>query len=44
MCFDVDSQPPVAPIAGAAVSHEDLVLTSADGILEATAVCFDPRR
>jgi len=31
MCFDVDSQPPVAPIAGAAVSHEDLVLTSADG-------------
>jgi carboxymethylenebutenolidase len=31
MCFDVDSHPPVAPIAGAAVSHEDLVLESADG-------------
>ena len=31
MCFDLDSHPPVAPIAGAAVSHEDLVLQSADG-------------
>lgn len=31
MCFDPDSHPPVAPIAGAAVSHEDLVLESADG-------------
>ena len=31
MCFDLDSHPPVAPIAGAAVSHEDLVLASADG-------------
>jgi carboxymethylenebutenolidase len=31
MCFDLDSHPPVAPIAGAAVSHEDLVLRSADG-------------
>src|SRR5437764_5696191 len=31
MCFDVDSAPPIAAIAGAAVSHEDLVLTAADG-------------
>ena len=31
MCFDSDSEPPVPRIAGAAVSHEDLTLTSADG-------------
>jgi carboxymethylenebutenolidase len=31
MCFDADSLPPIAPIAGAAVSHEDLVLDAADG-------------
>src|SRR3954463_2968201 len=31
MCFDVDSAPPVPRIAGAAVSHEDLVLAAADG-------------
>jgi carboxymethylenebutenolidase len=31
MCFDVDSEPPVARIAGAAVSHDDLVLTASDG-------------
>ncbi|MFL5925439.1 MAG: dienelactone hydrolase family protein [Gaiellaceae bacterium] len=31
MCFDVDSAPPVPCIAGAAVSHEDLVLAAADG-------------
>ena len=31
MCFELDSHPPVAPIAGAAVSHEDLLLESADG-------------
>ncbi len=31
MCFDYDSRPPVAPIAGAAISHERLTLTSADG-------------
>jgi carboxymethylenebutenolidase len=31
MCFELDSHPPIAPIAGAAVSHEDLVLESADG-------------
>jgi len=26
MCFDTDSEPPIPPIAGAAVSHDDLVL------------------
>ena len=31
MCFDVDSSPPIPPISGAAVSHDDLVLTAADG-------------
>lgn len=31
MCFDLDSAPPIAPIAGAAVSHEDLTLKAADG-------------
>jgi carboxymethylenebutenolidase len=31
MCFDADSRPPITPIAGAAVSHEDLVLQAADG-------------
>jgi carboxymethylenebutenolidase len=31
MCFDSDSEPPIARIAGAAVSHDDLTLTSADG-------------
>jgi carboxymethylenebutenolidase len=31
MCFDLDSLPPVAPLAGAAVSHQDLVLEAADG-------------
>ena len=31
MCFELDSLPPVPCIAGAAVSHEDLVLESADG-------------
>ncbi len=31
MCFDHDSEPPVPRIAGAAVSHDDLVLESADG-------------
>ena len=30
MCFELDSHPPVAPIAGAAVSHEDLVLARTD--------------
>jgi carboxymethylenebutenolidase len=31
MCFDADSEPPVARIAGAAVSHDDLTLTAGDG-------------
>jgi len=31
MCFDLDSAPPIPVIAGAAVSHEDVVLTAADG-------------
>ena len=31
MCFEPDSLPPVPVIAGAAVSHEELVLRSADG-------------
>jgi carboxymethylenebutenolidase len=31
MCFDIDSSPPIPVIAGAAVSHEDLVLEAADG-------------
>jgi carboxymethylenebutenolidase len=31
MCFELDSEPPIPRISGAAVSHEDLVLESADG-------------
>lgn len=31
MCFDADSAPPIPVISGAAVSHDDLVLTAADG-------------
>ncbi len=31
MCFEPDSLPPVAPVSGAAVEHEDLVLEAADG-------------
>ena len=31
MCFEVDSLPPIQAIAGAAVSHQDLVLEAADG-------------
>src|SRR3954453_2868176 len=31
MCFDLDSSPPVPRLAGAAVSHEDLVLQASDG-------------
>ncbi len=31
MCFDADSSPPIPPISGAAVAHEDLVLEAADG-------------
>jgi carboxymethylenebutenolidase len=31
MCHDLDSSPPIRPISGAAVSHDDLVLEAADG-------------
>jgi carboxymethylenebutenolidase len=31
MCFDTDSAPPIPVISGAAVSHEDLVLSAEDG-------------
>jgi hypothetical protein len=31
MCFDTDSTPPIPAISGAAVSHDNLVLTAADG-------------
>jgi carboxymethylenebutenolidase len=31
MCFDLDSEPPIAPIEGGAVDHRDLELESADG-------------
>jgi carboxymethylenebutenolidase len=31
MCHDADSAPPIPPISGAAVSHDDLVLGAEDG-------------
>jgi carboxymethylenebutenolidase len=31
MCFDLDSAPPIPPLAGAAVDNEELVLEAADG-------------
>jgi carboxymethylenebutenolidase len=31
MCFDLDSSPPIPLIAGAAVSHDELVLEASDG-------------
>jgi carboxymethylenebutenolidase len=31
MCFDLDSEPPIPRISGAAVSHEDLILEARDG-------------
>ncbi|HET7573329.1 MAG TPA: dienelactone hydrolase family protein [Gaiellaceae bacterium] len=31
MCFDTDSEPPIPRIAGAAVSHDELVLEAPDG-------------
>ena len=31
MCFELDSAPPIAPLSGAAVSHDDLVLEASDG-------------
>jgi carboxymethylenebutenolidase len=31
MCFELDSLPPIPVISGAAVAHEDMTLTAADG-------------
>ncbi len=31
MCFDLDSAPPIPPVSGAAVSHDDFVLEAVDG-------------
>ena len=31
MCFELDSEPPVPVISGAAISHDELVLEAADG-------------
>lgn len=31
MCFAIDAEPPIAPLAGGAVDSEDMVLTSEDG-------------
>jgi carboxymethylenebutenolidase len=31
MCFELDSSPPIPVVSGASLSHEDLVLQSADG-------------
>ena len=31
MCFDLDSHPPIQPIAGGSLDYEDLILESADG-------------
>ncbi len=31
MCFDLDSHPPIAPIAGGAIDAEDLVVRAGDG-------------
>jgi carboxymethylenebutenolidase len=31
VCFDLDSSPPIPVLSGAAISHEDIVLQSADG-------------
>jgi carboxymethylenebutenolidase len=31
MCFELDSEPPIPRIAGAAVSHDDLTLAAVDG-------------
>ena len=31
MCFDLDSSPPIPPLSGASVSHDELVLEATDG-------------
>jgi carboxymethylenebutenolidase len=45
MCFDLDSHPPIRPIAGGALDHEDLVLACTDGSQFAAfrARAVDPR-
>jgi carboxymethylenebutenolidase len=45
MCVPIDSEPPVAPIAGAAVSHELLELEASDGnrLAAFAALPSDPR-
>ena len=40
MCFDLDSRPPIPPLAGAAVDGERIRLKSADG---ATCLAFDAK-
>jgi carboxymethylenebutenolidase len=40
MCFDTDSFPPIPVLSGAAVSHEDLELESADGTRFAAFAAF----
>jgi carboxymethylenebutenolidase len=44
VCFELDSLPPIPVIAGAAVSHDDLVLEAADGneLAAFTAIPDDP--
>ena len=44
MCFDADSEPPIPRIAGAAVSHDDLTLASADGTELAAFLATPDRR
>jgi carboxymethylenebutenolidase len=31
MCFDLDSRPPIAPVAGGAIDHAEVRVTAADG-------------
>jgi carboxymethylenebutenolidase len=42
MCFDPDSEPPIAPLAGAAIEHEHVVLQAADGNRLATFAAIPP--
>jgi len=41
VCFDTDSRPPIAPIAGGSVDGTTMTLTSADGTpLDADRICL----
>jgi carboxymethylenebutenolidase len=40
VCFELDSLPPIPPISGAAVSHEDVTLEAADGNRSAAFVAM----